>query len=37
MRDRYGITQVTIDPSDVSVELATIAESLKNEFVIKVH
>lgn len=37
LRDRYGVTQVNCTPDHVSAELADIAASLKNEYVVKVN
>lgn len=37
LRDRYGITQIKIDPAQCHADLDNLAQSLKNEFVIKVH
>ena len=36
LRDRYGITQITIETENASTELVTIARSLGREFVISV-
>lgn len=36
LRDRYGITQVTIDPSVVGEELATQASQYSQEYVLKI-
>ena len=36
IRDRYGVTQVTLDPQHVSEEVMKEAEELKNEYVVKV-
>ncbi len=36
VRDRYGLTQVTLDPQKVHRSVMKCAEELKNEFVIKV-
>jgi aspartyl-tRNA synthetase len=36
LRDRFGLTQVTINPANVSAEAFDAAESLRNEFVVQV-
>jgi aspartyl-tRNA synthetase len=36
LRDRFGLTQVTINPANVSPEAFDAAESLRNEFVVQV-
>ncbi|HMT01348.1 MAG TPA: aspartate--tRNA ligase [Candidatus Absconditabacterales bacterium] len=36
LRDRYGITQIKIDPAQCHADLDQLAQSLKNEFVIKI-
>ena len=36
MRDRYGMTQVTLDPQHVQRDIMRCAEELKNEYVIQV-
>lgn len=37
LRDRYGVTQISCDPAVVWEDLATIAASCRNEYVIKVN
>ena len=36
LRDRYGITQITIETENASAELVAVARSLGREFVISV-
>lgn len=36
LRDRYGITQLVINPDKVAPELYSLAESIKNEYVLHV-
>ena len=36
LRDRYGVTQVTLDPAIVGQELVDKAASYSNEYVLKV-
>lgn len=36
LRDRYGVTQVSCDPTVIGEELAGIAASCRNEYVVKV-
>ena len=36
LRDRYGVTQVTLDPAIVGQELVDQAATFRNEYVIKV-
>ncbi|NJM39935.1 MAG: aspartate--tRNA ligase [Anaerolineae bacterium] len=36
LRDRFGLTQITLDPAKVPTEAFKVAEGLRNEFVIQV-
>ena len=36
LRDRFGLTQIVINPANVSPDTFSVAESLRNEFVVQV-
>jgi len=36
LRDRYGVTQITVNPANVSAEIVAAAASLRSEYCIKV-
>ena len=36
LRDRYGLTQITLDPAKVPADAFKVAEGLRSEFVVQV-